>query len=313
MGAGATSQRLVLAWRLAEPRPHVWDRSYVAKLEQAAGAFPRRPLIVLAFAPAWANPDSASFCPADSDCLFPPATSELPEWASFVRRAASAFPRADFEIWNEPNLRGFWQPGVDPEAYLELVRVAWRAIQGERSAGRSGARVVVGALAQVPNAGEDSQTPWDFLERLFDHGLRGNYDALSWHAYPYQSEGGVESLSGGSAFARDWEEMREVVDRHDPAARFWITETGVTTSGTAGVSEAEQADRLAAVTRKLLDMADVAAVYVHTLFDRAVYPPGDRERGFGVIRAPGPGRRAGKPAYGALARSVRAGGGGRAQ
>jgi hypothetical protein len=265
-----------------------------------AEAFPRRTLIALAFAPAWANRASAGFCPPQGDCLFPPARSSLPAWERFVARAARTFPRSDLEIWNEPNMSYFWQPAVDPEGYARLAKAAWRAVRRERAAGRSRARVAVGALAEALDS-DTSRTQWGFLDQLFGQGLRGHYDAISWHAYPYQHDGSVEDLSGG-VFAEAWQEMRDVVKRHDPNARFWITETGVTTTGPDAVSPGEQGQELGAITRKLLDMHDVDAVYVHTLFDPAVQPEGDRERGFGVIEAPSPGRRRVKPAFCALAR-----------
>jgi polysaccharide biosynthesis protein PslG len=302
--AGATSHRLVYAWRLAEPERGVWDPDYTAAIARVASAFPRRTLVVLAFAPRWANPEADAFCPEDADCLFPPARSELPAWEAYVRKAARAFPQSDLEIWNEPNLSAFWRPAVDPTAYMELVASAARVVRKERAAGRSTARVVVGALAQAPDSGTESRTPWGFLEDLYDAGLAGTYEALSWHTYPYEEDEG--SLSRGSSFARDWKHVREVVRRQDPGARFWVTETGVTTTGAGScgdeATDAAAANQLAALTRRLLRMPDVDALYVHTLFEPASYPPDDRERGFGVVEAPERGVRRPKPGFCAVAR-----------
>jgi len=302
--AGATSHRLVYAWRLAEPERGAWDPDYTAAIARVAAAFPRRSLVVLAFAPRWANPKADTFCAEDGDCLFPPARSELPAWEAYVRKAARAFPHSDLEIWNEPNIAAFWRPAVDPTAYMELVASAARVVREERAAERSAARLVAGALAQAPDSGTESRTPWGFLEDLYDAGLAGTYEALSWHTYPYEEDEG--SLSRGSRFARDWQHVREVVRRHDPGARFWVTETGVTTTGGGlcggEATQAASADQLAALTRRLLRMPDVDALYVHTLFEPASYPPDDRERGFGVIEAPAPGSRRLKPGFCAVAR-----------
>lgn len=301
--AGATTHRLVYAWRLAEPSRGAWDAAYTARIARVAAAFPRRTLVVLAFAPRWANPEADAFCGEGADCLFPPARSELPAWEAYVRNAARAFPRSDLEIWNEPNLSAFWRPGVDPDAYMELVASAARVVRAERAAKRSRARLIVGSLAQVPDDGTQSRTPWGFLEDLYRAGLAGNYDALSWHAYPYEEDRG--SASGEPTLTRDLERLRAVVRRHDPGARFWVTETGVTTSGGGSCSDSAPdaaADRLAGVTRLLLSQPDTDALYVHTLFEPASYPPDDRERGFGVIEAPEPGVRRTKPGFCALAR-----------
>lgn len=296
--AGATTHRLVYAWRLAEPERGVWDAGYTSAIARVAAAFPRRTLVVLAFAPRWANPAADAFCDEGADCLFPPARSELPAWEAYVRKAARAFPRSDLEIWNEPNLSTFWRPAVDPQAYMELVASAARVVRAERAGKRSSARLIVGALAQAPDDGADSRTPWGFLEDLYDAGLAGNYDALSWHAYPYEQDEGSEST-----LVRDLEQLRAVVRRHDRRARLWVTETGVTTTGDgADTSPDAAANQLAGATHMLLSQPDIDALYIHTLFEPASYPPDDRELGFGVVEAPAPGVRRAKPGFCAIAR-----------
>lgn len=304
-GAGASSQRIVVQWRLAEPAPGQFNHAYLGGLRRLADAFGGRVLVTLAFAPKWANPRVAASCPPAGDCLLPPSPAMLGRWRDFVRRTVRAFPRAAVEIWNEPNVSRFWFPAIDPAAYERLVATTWRVVRSERAAGRWRGRVIAGALATVPDAGTRSMLPWRFLAALYRDGLRGSYDAISWHPYPYQESSAVLPLGAGAAFARDWREMRAVVGREDPRARFWVTETGVTTTGPGtAVTAAVQARRLTALVRRLATMPDVDAVYVHTLFEWAIYGPGDRERGFGVIAAPAPGQRAAKPAYCALARAA---------
>jgi hypothetical protein len=301
--AGATTHRLVYAWRLAEPQRGVWDAGYTAEIARVAAAFPRRTLVVLAFAPRWANPEADEFCDEGPDCLFPPARFEIPAWEAYVRKAARAFPHSDLEIWNEPNLSAFWRSGVDPQAYMELVASAARVVREERAGRRSTARVIVGSLAQAPDDGADSRTPWGFLEDLYGAGLAGNYDALSWHAYPYEEDRNSPSRETG--LARDLEQLRAVVRRHDPDARLWVTETGETTTGggsCADTSPEAAANRLAMLAHTLLSQPDIDALYVHTLFEPASYPLDNRERGFGVVEAPEPGVRRPKPGFCALAR-----------
>jgi hypothetical protein len=299
--AGATSHRLVYAWRLAEPRRGVWDDRYTATTRAVAGAFPRRTLVVLAFAPRWANPEAGRFCPHDGDCLFPPAAFELPAWQDYVRHAVDAFPHSDFEVWNEPNLATFWRPAVDPQSYARLVAATAVILREERSAGRTAARLVVGALAQAPDDGAASRTPWGYLEDLYAAGLRGTYDAVSLHTYPYDGDG---PPARDPRFVADWEHIRAVVAGHDPGARLWVTETGATTTGPGHGRPAVIATRLASLVRALLAMGDVDAVYVHTLFEPASFAPGDRERGFGLIEAPSRGAFRVKQTYCAVAAAL---------
>jgi hypothetical protein len=303
--AGANSTRLVLQWRLAEPAEGQWDEDYIGELRAVAKGFPRPAVITLAFAPAWANPGAAQKCPRGFDCRYPPAADRLDAWQKFVARALRDFPGVEFEVWNEPNLSSFWFPGIDSKAYTELVKSAWEVVKRERDAGRTKARVLAGSLAQLPDNGARTRLPWRFLQEMYDNGLKGHYDAISWHSYAYQTNDEVESLGAKSNFARDWQQMRKVVRKNDPGKRFWITETGVTRAGKGTTtSAANQAKQLLVLVRTLLGMRDVDGVYVHTLFLWAIFGEDTREGGFGLIRAPEPGKREAKPAYCTLVRAA---------
>ena len=52
------------------------------------------------------------------------------EWQEFLEEVARRFPQAAaIEIWNEPNLSGFWKPEPQPERYARLVASAYEAIK----------------------------------------------------------------------------------------------------------------------------------------------------------------------------------------
>lgn len=303
--AGANSTRLVLQWRLAEPAEGQWDDDYFDELKTVAGGFPRRPVVTLAFAPQWANPGAAGKCPSGVDCKYPPAGDRIDDWQEFVRRALREFPAADFEVWNEPNLVSYWFPGIDAGGYVDLVEATYEVVHKERSAGRTKAKLLAGSLAQVPNNGSRTKLPWEFLEEMYDEGLKGNYDAVSWHSYAYETNDEVEALGAKSSFARDWDEMRKVVRANDPGKRFWVTETGITRTGDGStISEGEQARELGKLLRTLLSMKDVDGVYLHTLFVWSIFPGDSREAGFGLVKAPESETRSSTPAYCALVRAA---------
>ena len=118
--------------------------------------------------------------------------------------------------------------------------------------------MLAGAVAQIPDNGSKTRLPWQFLQQAYDDGLKGHYDAISWHVYAYQANDRVEGFGAGSAFARDWEEMRRVVRRNDPGKQFWITETGVTRLGKGtSISTAEHTKRLSELVKRELEMPDV--------------------------------------------------------
>jgi hypothetical protein len=303
---GANSTRLVLQWRLAEPAPGQWNTAYIEELQKVAKGFPDPAVVTLAFAPQWANEGTAGKCIPGYDCLYPPADDKLGDWQRFVKRALRDFPGAYIEVWNEPNLSTFWRTEIDAEGYANLVKSTWEVVARERKAGRTKSKVLAGAVAQVPNNGGRSALPWDFLDDLYDHGLKGHYDELSWHASDYQGNNEITPIGANSPFARDFEEMRKVVKANDPGKHFFITETGVTRTGDGTeLSEDQQRKSLIAVTRKMLGMPDVDGVFVHTLFAPAIYPEDNKERGFGLIEAPKPGERSGTPAYCAFVKQAR--------
>jgi hypothetical protein len=140
---------------------------------------------------------------------------------------------------------------------------------------------------------------------MYGHGLKGHYDAISWHPYRYQANDEIERLGAKSSFARDFSEMRKVVRRNDPGKHFFATETGVTRTGKgSNSSEAEQAKAELELIRKLLTMPDVDAVYVETLFVWAVLPDSARNKGLGLVEAGSADERRPTKAYCALVRQA---------
>ena len=309
-GAGANAHRILFGWRSVEPARDVWadgSGGYLRRVQELydlmrAGG--KRPLVVLAYAPSWAADGEANgHCSARriADCKRPPADTQemLAEWREYVEYASDRFPAADFEIWNEPNLSIAFQPAANPARYARLVRVARDAIAARNATFGRRSKVVAGGLAQNQEQDGTSIRPQDFLAAAYANGLLGTYDVISWHVYPYVRAYTMNGLGAGSYFARDWERFRAVLAARDPGARIWVTETGVTTTGTTAncggflqpacdpdqqraVSPEAQRDWLLRLYRKLLTMPDVDAVFVHQLFDRASLPTRSHERGYGL-------------------------------
>ena len=130
--AGANVARRTLSWWHSEPFRDVWaEPSWEAAQRFHDGALARgmTPIHVLGFAPPWARKAGTKGCIVVGRCEFPPRRRMIGEWAEFATEAATRFDGAVFEIWNEPNLRDFWQPEPDPELWAELVVAAYDAIK----------------------------------------------------------------------------------------------------------------------------------------------------------------------------------------
>lgn len=298
---GAQSQRFVVDWSIAEPqapgagheyRFAPFDAMYRADVEHGI-----RPLLVVLNAPVWAA-DSGTR--PGSFGNNPPTAEHLGDWAAFVGAVARRYPRAiGIEIWNEPNLAGFWGDGSatvrpDPARYAALLEAGYDAVK----AANPRMRVIGGALSptqETTPAGDVSAT--EFLADALDAGAAAHMDGLSLHPYP--------GTGGAPRTLQLIDEVGSVRDEHGAAMPLWLTEVGVTTTGPAPTSEHEQARQLVEICRSVLRLPDVDALYVHNLIEQP-QPGAEFETGFGLMQALPDGTLRTKPAYAALRREFRA-------
>ena len=180
---------------------------------------------------------------------------------AIARRYSGAFPDplggllprvGRFEVWNEPNLPGFWMPQcrqkagrallVSPRAYAALLAAAYREIHAANPTAQ-----VIGGVAgpagrsptTCPDDGAAAVGSLDFARLVADEGPP--LDAWSLHLYPLG--GPLQAF-----FVPSWSSLPRVarqVDRLRPGAPIHVTETGYHTSYNRFhryfVSEAQQA------------------------------------------------------------------------
>ncbi len=84
------------------------------------------------------------------------------------------------QIWNEPNLNHEWgDRPVDPAAYVELLRTAYRRAKEADPT----IRVLAAGLAPTLERGDRGLDDLAFLERMYEHGAKGFFDIASVMAY----------------------------------------------------------------------------------------------------------------------------------
>lgn len=151
---------------------------------------------------------------------------DLKSYADFVDHILTRYGRhfSHIELWNEPNnlLDWDWREDGDFQLFCEMVGGAayWAKHRGWKP--------VLGGPC-----------PFDpyWLNLMGERGVLGVVDAVGFHGFPgtWDSE---EGTWGG------WDmhlgEMRRILDRHNPEAQIWITETGYSTWRS---DEVEQARR----------------------------------------------------------------------
>lgn len=132
----------------------------------------------------------------------------LTAWLAYVAALAAHF--ADrvkhWEVWNEPNISGFWKPRKpDPADYCDLVKRTVPAIRQHVP----GAVIVGGAFAGAPV---------DYLRKCLEQGLGDAVDRMSYHPYRAVPE---------SNYERDVAAMRELLQRYTAGrVKLWQGENG---------------------------------------------------------------------------------------
>lgn len=198
--------------------------------------------LIVTNAPAWASGRTAS-----ND---PPLPANVPAYAAFLKDLATGLaPVVDvWTVWNEPNFELQWASPRDPVRYVELQKAGYAAIKPVDPMSRVSAAAVVG----TPTG--SGTNAWEYLQAMFDAGIKGSADLYLWNFYPrtapegtavdYKGRPAPWALSSGTY-------ARQIIEANDPGKPLWITETSYATckspcSGAANqVTEAVQADYLA--------------------------------------------------------------------
>jgi hypothetical protein len=243
-------------WMWAEPSApvdgvHTYDWS---KLDAEAGALAKhdlRWLPILDYSAHWAASDPGNYhSPPTSNDDYAAYAKAFAERYGRGGKHAGPLPVTTYEIWNEPNGPWFWHPTPDPAAYADMYLKAREAIKSVDP----DATVVVGGL--VADA--------TFVERMYAARpeLRGNVDAIGWHAYAPTPAGIIRGVRG----------LRRTLERlRDGDVPIHVTELGWPTHGTGEdikpivVSEDARAVSLE-VTAEALARSDcrVAAIVPYT-------------------------------------------------
>jgi polysaccharide biosynthesis protein PslG len=236
---GARWLRFDVKWSVIQPsgpQSFVWSR--YDSLVDAANSRGLKVLGTLAYAPTWAQ---SSECAGSFMCK-PRDAEEYGRWAA----ASVAHFRgrvSNWEIWNEPNISGFFQPRPDVALYTAMVRAAYPKIK----AADPQAFVLAGATAPAANDAQRIDEV-SFLQGVYANGGRGFFDAWSHHPYTHPNPpGNVHQDSAWYQMYGSSPNMRSVMTAQgDGAKQIWATEYGPPTSGTPGaVSEAMQAQTVA--------------------------------------------------------------------
>jgi hypothetical protein len=227
---------------------------------------------VLCYEPAWAQTETPSGEPASVD----PGGFSAFAGAAAARYAGRV---AAWEIWNEPNLEGFWRARPDPTAYARLVE----ATAGQIRSRSPEAGIVVGALAPAVDAPDGAEiSPETFLREMYGSLTRRDlFDAVSIHPYSYPAM--PDDPEAWNTFHRLPAIHRLMRDAGNGDARLWLTEYGAPTGRSErAVSARRQAAMLVKALRRARSLDFVGPIYFYSYRDSSV-APADPEANFGVL------------------------------
>ena len=163
-------------WGYYEPKKGQYDWGHADTVVNHAVAQGLTVIGRIDYVPEWARPPRTTFRYLDE--------AHFADLGDFVYAFVSHFRgRVPYiVIWNEPNLSMEWgQRPVDPAAYVRLLRICYqRAKEADPSV-----HVVAAGLAPTtePPGSEWGMDDLVYLQRMYDAGAKGTFDAMAIHAY----------------------------------------------------------------------------------------------------------------------------------
>jgi exo-beta-1,3-glucanase (GH17 family) len=224
---GFTDIRFTVSWYGVQPtNATTYNWKQYDTLVSAVSASGLHGLAIINYTPAWAR---AAACPATAYCM----PANLHEYATFAAATARRYaPQGlhHYELWNEENIKSFWQPAPSASSYASLLKAAYPAIK----AADADSVVVTGGMSGVSVASPGYSEPRDYLTALYQDGAGNDFDAVGYHAYtfpdsPNDSDGGKNAWS---KIANAQPSLRSIMAAHGDAAKpIWVTEVGAPTDG----------------------------------------------------------------------------------
>ena len=154
-------------WPLIEASNNVWDWNRLDYLVDQAQKHDVDVIYTLGLTPRWAASDTSKAGPYENSSTTPPTNME--DWRDYVRTVATRYKGKIkyYELWNEPDYRGFYSGDVDQ--MVQMSRVAYEELK----------RIDPGITIISPGLSDGQGMSW--LDKyLFEGG--GKYvDVIGYH------------------------------------------------------------------------------------------------------------------------------------
>lgn len=209
---GVKWARCQSGWARTETKQGIFDFSWLDSIVDNLRQRSVQPWLGVSYGNRLYSPDA----PHESAVGWAPVFNDGQKqaWIRYVTKLAEHYKGRvkAFELWNEPNIAAFWQPGVsNPKDYVELVKLTSTAIRKVIP----DATLIGAALAGIPNS-------YDFLEGCLELKLADMVDKISYHPYrPNPDEYYAEDIRG----------LRGLISRYRKGVGLWQGENGAPSYG----------------------------------------------------------------------------------
>ncbi len=206
---------------------------------------------------------------------------------AFTRHLESRFGAAEvrkwrFEVWNEPNLDGFWKDG-NQEAYFKLYDVTVNAINGVDPALKVGGPATAGAgwVPEFLAHAKAASVPVDFIT-THTYGVAGGF-------LDEKGEGDNKLVADPGSISNDIWNVRKQIQADWPGLPLYITEWSTSYNPRDPIHD----DYLSAAfildkLKKTEGGAQSMSYWVYSdLFEEAGPPPSSFHGGFGLVNREG--------------------------
>lgn len=270
--------RIDLPWSIIQPtNSTTWNFTDYDRVINAITARGLKLLVIPTYCPAWANGGI-------DDDKYPPNAAHAVNWYNFVKKCADRYiPKGvlAWEMWNEPNINGFWQPASNVADYTNIVlKNGANAVRASATALGVTATVVSGGLSPAATDGE-SINPLDFLTGIYANGGKNYLDAVGHHPYCFPESPYSNSIY--SAFNLTPDLYQIMVNNGDGAKKIWGTEFGYHTGNAdiGGVTQAQQAQFVTDAYTRWRSWSYTGPLMWYDYQDLGTDPT-DREQNFGL-------------------------------
>jgi polysaccharide biosynthesis protein PslG len=230
--AGFRWQKTLFQWRQIEGGcKGCFDWSEADRVVKASAQAGVKIIARLDFQPTWARKDGASNGPPDN----------YQDYADFVSAFVTRYSSGSsvgrvqaVEVWNEVNLDREWGGRtVDPQQAADYVRLLGMTYSAAKAADPN---VIVVTAGLSPTGVTDGHSADDvqYLQWLYDAGLKGKYDVLGAHGNTQAPEveaafNSLPNFPHPSFYFRRIEQVRDVMVKNGESdKRVWLLEFGWT-------------------------------------------------------------------------------------